>query len=142
MSKVVSMRLGNDQQARLERAARRLGRSPAATAALLLEQRLREQEFPGIAIRDTVLGPEAFVEGTRWRVWMVVGWLRDLGGDAEEMARRFDGISPDGIRVAVRYAEAFPDEIEAAIADNRRPVDDLQHDLPGLTSLRARAPAP
>ncbi len=46
MSKVVSMRLEDDQMERLKRAARQLGRTPAETASLLLEESLREREHP------------------------------------------------------------------------------------------------
>jgi uncharacterized protein (DUF433 family) len=142
VSKVVSLRLNDEQLRRLGRAARRLGRTPTATAALLLEQRLREQEFPGVVIKDTVVGPEAFVEGTRWRVWMVVAWLRSGGGDVEAMAKRYEGISPGQIRHALAYAEAFPDEIEAAIAENRISAEELKRVLPDLEVVRPRAPAP
>jgi uncharacterized protein (DUF433 family) len=136
------MRLRDDQQERLERAARRLGRTPSATAALLLEQRLREQEFPGIAIKDTLRGPEAFVEGTRWPVWTVVARLRSLDGDVAELVRRYDGLTSEGVRAAARYAEAFASEIAEAIGENRRSPDDLKVDLPELSVFEARAPTP
>jgi uncharacterized protein (DUF433 family) len=142
VSKVVSLRLKDEQHRRLERAARRLGRTPTATAALLLEQRLREQEFPGVVIKDTVAGPAAFVEGTRWQVWMVVAWLRSEGDDVEAMANRYDDLTPNQVRRALAYAEAFPDEVEAAIAETRLSVEELRRVLPGLEVVRPRAPAP
>jgi uncharacterized protein (DUF433 family) len=142
MSKVVSMRLKDEQHRRLERAARRLGRTSSAAAALLLEQRLREQEFPGVVIRDTVLGAEAFVEGTRWKVWTVVAWLRAAGGDVDGLAAVHEGLTAAQIRASVGYAEAFPEEVEAAIADSRVAADELRRLLPDLQVVRPGAAAP
>lgn len=141
MSKVVSVRLGEEQHRRLERAAHRIGRTPSAVAALLLEQRLREHEFPGIVIKDTLAGPEAFIEGTRWTVWMIVAWLRAHGDDVAAMADRFDGLMPDHIRRAAAYAAAFPVEIESAILDNQASSDDVERISPGVQIFEARATA-
>jgi hypothetical protein len=60
VSKVVSLRLRDDQVERLQRTARYLGRSPTETAALLLEESLREREFAGIEFRDSPVGRQAF----------------------------------------------------------------------------------
>lgn len=30
------------------------------------------------------------------------------------------------VRIALAYRDAYPEEIEAAVADNRRPVEDLE----------------
>ena len=69
MSKVVSMRLKDEQVDRLERAARRLGRSPSEAAALLLEEALRQRDFALIEFRDSPVGRQAYVHGTRLAVW-------------------------------------------------------------------------
>jgi uncharacterized protein (DUF433 family) len=140
VSRVVSLRLKDDQHRRLERAARRLGRTTSAVAALLLEQHLREQDFPGIVIKDTLAGPEAFVEGTRWKVWMIVAWLRSLAGDVDEMARRYDGLTPADVRRALAYADAFPDEVESAIAESERSPAVIAELLPGVQVVRPSAP--
>jgi predicted transcriptional regulator len=77
MSKVVSMRLKDEQVERLNRFARRVGKRPSELAAQLLEEALRREEFPGIDIRETAAGREAFVGGTRLKVWHVVMHARE-----------------------------------------------------------------
>ena len=50
MSKVVSVRLRDDQVERLARAARRFGQTVSETAAQLLEEALRQGEFAFVPI--------------------------------------------------------------------------------------------
>jgi hypothetical protein len=53
MSKVVGIQLAPRRFADLQRAARAAGRSPSEWARRLVEEGLRQQEFPGIEFRDT-----------------------------------------------------------------------------------------
>ena len=53
---VVSMRMEESQEERLEKMARRLGRSPSETSALLVEEGLRRSEFAFVDFRDTPVG--------------------------------------------------------------------------------------
>ncbi len=78
MSKVLSLRLKDDQIERLARAARRLGRTPSETAALLLEESLREREFTFIEFRDSPVGRQAYLKGTRLAVWQVTALAERL----------------------------------------------------------------
>ena len=48
MSTVVSTRLPDQTNERLQRFARRLGKTPSETSAILIEESLRQQEFPHI----------------------------------------------------------------------------------------------
>lgn len=114
---VVSMRMEASQEERLGKMARRLGRSPSETSALLVEEGLRRAEFAFLDFRDTAVGRQAFIQGTRLAVWMVVKIARLSGQDVEETAAHF-GRSALQIRAALNYAKAFPHEIEAAIKDH------------------------
>ncbi len=116
-STVVSLRVSETQAARLQRKARRLGRSPSETGALLLEESLRRDEFAFIDFRDSAVGRQAYIQGTRLAVWMVLSIARSFGGHIEKTADYFQR-SPLQIQAALNYAKAFPEEIEAAIADN------------------------
>lgn len=117
MSKVVSLRLRQSQMDQLHRLARRLGRSPSETGALLIEEALRMTEFGHITFRDSPAGRQAYVAGTGLAVWEVI-WL--LRAHEDDMARTADYLDWPLFRVqaAVQYARAFPGEIEAAIEDN------------------------
>lgn len=114
---VVNMRMEATQEERLERMARRLGRSPSETSAFLVEEGLRRAEFAFMDFRDTPVGRQAFIQGTRLSVWMVVKIARLYGNDVEETAEHLRRPLLQ-VQAALHYAKAFPDEIEAAIKDN------------------------
>lgn len=117
MSRVVSLRLQEPQMERLGRLARRLGRTPSETAALLIEEALRMAEFGHITFRDSPVGRQAYVLGTSLAVWEVVLVARSYDGDAERTAAHLRW-PPIRVQAALRYAAAYPDEIELALADN------------------------
>ena len=117
MSRVLSLRLRDTQMERLGRLARRLGRTPSETGALLLEEALRMAEFGHITFRNSPVGRQAYVLGTSLAVWEVVMVARWHAGDAQRTATylRWPLVR---VQAALQYAAAYPDELEAAIADN------------------------
>jgi hypothetical protein len=117
MSRVLSLRLQEGQWERLGRLARRQGRSPGEAGARLIEEGLRAAEFAGIGFRDSLAGRQAGVLGTGLAVWEVALVARAYTGDVSQTAQHLAW--PEGrVRAALHYAAAFPEEIEAAIADN------------------------
>ena len=141
MSKVISLRLKDDQMQRLERAARRLGRTPSEAAALLLEESLRQREFAFIEFRDSPVGRQAYLQGTRLTVWQVVSLARIYGGDVAQTAAHLE-LPAVYITAALRYATAYPAEIDAAIADNACTPADLTQLIPNLEVIEVDAAAP
>jgi uncharacterized protein (DUF433 family) len=137
MSKVVSMRFKDDQYARLQRAARSLDRTPSETAALFVEEALREREFAFIEFRETVVGRQAYIDGSRLPVWQVVWIARDYDGDIAKTAEHL-GLPPIQIKAALNYAADFREEIDAAIADNDVSYEELRRRLPNLELLPIR----
>lgn len=131
MSRVVSLRLKDHQVERLQRAARRFGRTVSETAALLLEESLRQQDFPFIELRDSAAGRQAYIKLTRLAVWHIVWLTRDLGGDPAKTAGYLE-IPEVQVRGALAYAEAYPEEVEAAIADNEWAEEHIKELLPGV----------
>ncbi len=116
-SRVFSMRLRGEQVERLRRVARRMGRTPSDTGALLIEEALRRAEFALIDFRDSPVGRQAYVQGSTLAVWEVVSVARDHGFDAAAAAQSLSW--PESrVMAALNYAEAHRDEIDAAIADN------------------------
>ena len=117
MSKVVSMRLKDGQMDRLQREARRQGRTPSETSALLVEEGLRREEFAFIDFRNSSVGRQAYVLGTSLAVWEVVmiadSYQRDVAATASHLG--WPGVR---VKAAINYANAYPQEIEDAIADN------------------------
>ncbi|MGE3309811.1 MAG: transcriptional regulator [Limisphaerales bacterium] len=115
---VLSLRLPVERAASLKRLAKRLDRSAAETAARLVDEGLRREEFAMIEFRDSPVGRQAYLEGTRVAAWQVVNLARGYDNDAAAVARHLSW--PESkVRAALSYAGAFPDEIEAAIEDGR-----------------------
>ncbi len=139
MSKVISLRLRDEQVERLQRAARRLGRSPSEAAALLLEEALRQRDFAFVEFRDSPVGRQAYLQGTRLAIWQLVWVTRDFGADAAKAASHLD-LPAVQVAAALRYAAAYPDEIEAAIADSACAAADLERLIPALETVEVDAP--
>ena len=120
-SKVLSMRLREEQMARLQRVARRLGRTPSETAALLLEEGLREAEFADIEFRDSPVGRQPYIAGSRLAVWQVISLIRSYEGDISKVAEHLGWLPLSRCRPR-NYAQAFPQEIEDALQDNQQGI--------------------
>jgi uncharacterized protein (DUF433 family) len=86
---------------------------------MLVEEALRMSEHGSIIFRDSPVGRQAYVLGTRVAVWQVVAIVRSYGGDVEAAAHHLEWPTAR-VQAALTYAAAYPDEIEAAIEDNAR----------------------
>ncbi len=136
MSKVVSLRLKDTQVEALSRAARRMGRTPSEAAAFLLEEALRQREFAFIEFRDSPVGRQAYLQGTRLAIWQIESLARAFDRDAHRVAEHLS-LPPVQIEAALRYAEAFPQEIEDAIKDNKWAASNIQRIVPGIKMISA-----
>jgi hypothetical protein len=130
------MRLSKKMEALVEFEATRTGRSKGAVIEALAEEALRMRLFPGIAFRGTDWDRRAWVIGTALDVWQIVDAYRDIGS-VEHM---IDGGSARerSINLALAYYERFPDEIDTAIAENRRPIEQLQDEFPFIAVSTTR----
>jgi len=116
-STVISMRLPLASGQRLKRMATNHGWTASDTSARLVEEGLRRAEFAFIDFRDSPSGRLAFLQGSTLAVWEVMMLARSYGGNAVAVARHLRW--PEAkVTAAFNYAEAFPDEIGAAIAEN------------------------
>lgn len=117
MSRVVSMRLKDEQLARLQRYARTLGKTPGEVSAMLIEEQLREADFAFIEFRPSPVGRQAYMKGSRLTVWWVIHIANQYGMDAEQVAAHFQRPLA-WVKAALNYYEAFPKEIDQAIEDH------------------------
>jgi uncharacterized protein (DUF433 family) len=140
MSKVISLRLKDRPLQSLQRMARRMGRTPTEAAAILLDEMLRQSEFAFIEFRDSPAGRQAFLHGTRLKVWQIVSIARDYAGGVEQTAEHLS-IPTIQVAAALNYAKAYPEEIEAAIEDSDRSLEELQRLIPNLNVAGSDAPA-
>src|SRR5437660_898797 len=114
---VISMRLPADSSNRLKRMANRHGWTPSDTSARLVEEGLRRSEFAFLDFRDSPVGRQAYMQGSTLAVWEIVFLVRSYKGNAAAVGKHLRW--PEAkVRAAVNYAEAFPEEIEEATAEN------------------------
>lgn len=116
MSQVVSARLPDHTAERLKRFARRLGKTPSETSAILIEESLRESEFSYIEFRHSPLGRQPYLKNSSLSVGEVIQIAQSYALDEEKTARHFQR-PIEWVRSALLYAEAYPSEVQAAIAD-------------------------
>lgn len=117
MSKVVSTRLPEETEARLQRLARRLGKTLSETGAMLIEESLRATEFAYIEFRNSSIGRQAYMKNSNLAVWQVIMLAEQYQHNVKQIAAHLQK-SAEWVKAAVNYAEAYPKEIELAIADN------------------------
>jgi uncharacterized protein (DUF433 family) len=125
-----SMRLSKRMQALIDREAKRTGRSKGALA----EEALRTRLFPGISFKGRDWDRRAWVMGTALDVWQIVDAHRDISS-IESMAAG-GSVNERQIRLALDYYKMFPEEIDAAIADNRGPIEQLEEEFPFIPVQR------
>jgi uncharacterized protein (DUF433 family) len=97
----------------------------------MIEQTLRETEFPGIEFRHSSRGRQPYLRGTRLPVWQVIRLAEEYGGDPAAVATHLH-CPAFTIQDALRYAATFPEEIAAATAAGSPEYDDLKRHLPNL----------
>lgn len=134
---VVSLRLSSDESDRLQRLSRLLSRSVSETAAILLTEKLREEEFPLIEFRASPLGRYPYVKGTSLAVWEVVLLGRRFGMDPRRVADYLEWSEPK-VRSALAYAEVYKDEVNSLVEQAERfGPEELRRRVPWLREVRA-----
>lgn len=124
----ISFQISDERLEQLRETAREMDRSLEDSAAALVEEGLRQREFPGIEFRSTALGRQAYLSSLRLALWQITLAARDI---AEPLAiARHLSITADEVELALTYARRFPDEIAAAIAANETAGDVLARTLP------------
>ena len=134
---VLSLRLPTERAESLKRSPRRLDRSAADLAARFIDEGLRRSEFSLVDFRDTPSGRQAYIQGTRIQVWRAVTLVREYDGHIAKTAEHL-GWPESKVKAALNYAEAFPQEIEDAISEDRTyDFDKLKRLIPSLELLQA-----
>jgi uncharacterized protein (DUF433 family) len=132
-----SMRLSKRMEKLVEQEAKRTGRSKGAIVEALADEALRMRLFPGIGFIGRDWDRRAWVMGTGLDVWQVVDIYKDVGS-VERIVENWS-INERQIQLALDYYKMFPEEIDAIIADNKRPIDQLEEEYPSIPVLRIPA---
>ena len=119
-----SIRLSKPTELYVENEARRTRRSKSAIVEDLTEEAARMRRFPGIGFREGGNGTRrAWVRGTGFDVWEMVETLRDFDS-ADSLLKAFEQLTKNDIELGLAYYREYPAEIDEAIAQNQRPLDD------------------
>ncbi len=108
--------------------ARRTKRSRGAIVEALAEEAARMRRFPGIAFRGEDAGRRAWMIGTGLDIWEVIEMLQDHRTPEHLVART--ELDARAVELARAYHATYPEEIDEAIAENRRPVSELRELYP------------
>jgi uncharacterized protein (DUF433 family) len=102
----------------VERIAKRKHRGFSEVAQDLIEEALRMRMCPGIYFADEPAGRDAKIAGTGLAVWEVIRDYLAEKRDVKRLRRSLPRLSEAQVTAALRYYEAWPDEIDELIADN------------------------
>ncbi|HZQ37059.1 MAG TPA: hypothetical protein VFD32_14100 [Dehalococcoidia bacterium] len=91
----------------------------------LIDETERMRRIPGIYFATEPSGRTAKIAGTGLGVWEVISGCRERPLTARKLARAFDWLTPAQLEAALAYYAAFPDEIDAEIAENDAVFADL-----------------
>lgn len=113
----ISVRLPQATAAKVRRFAALEQRSLAEMTRLLAEEALKLREFPDITFTDGPTGRRAtLLQGPD--IWEVVEPYLVAGKDWQALRDSYPQLDEALLRTAVRYYEAYPEEIEARVALN------------------------
>ncbi|HET7455314.1 MAG TPA: hypothetical protein VFJ76_07325 [Solirubrobacterales bacterium] len=117
----VSVRMNRETASRIRARAEARGERLSDALRRYAEEGDRAESHPGIVFRSGPAGRRAGLAGGP-DVWEICWAARELGGGQEVDERLAEQLSltPDRVRVALRYAADFPEEIEARIELHER----------------------
>ncbi len=96
------------------------GERPSPGLRRVVQEWWATQRLPAITFRDGVSGRRAVLRDGP-DVWEVVMVARDYGDDRAGLYAHFAGfVAPEALDQALAYAEHFPEETEAMLAENTR----------------------
>jgi len=127
------MRLSEVTDRLVSEEARRTRRTKGAVVEALTEEALRTRRFPGIAFRGNDWNRRPWIIGTALDVWEIAAASRSYDTPSE-MASATDLTEPQ-IRLALAYYTEFPNEVDATIAENERPLAELQRQYPTIDTI-------
>ena len=90
-------------------------------APILAKEMARMRRFPGLAFRGPVQDRRAWVVGTPFDVWEIIEAYKAMG--LEGLLQ--EGDLPDRkVRIALRYYEAYSEEIDRVLTENQRSAEE------------------
>lgn len=129
-----SIRLSRSADLIVKEEMRRTGRSRSAIVEEMTVEAAKMRLFPGVAFRGRPR--RAWAIGSGLDVWELIEMLRSYRDDTEALREAHPLVTERHIELARAYAERFPEEIEAHIEANNRPLEELRELYPFIQVLR------
>ena len=130
-----SVRLEEETERLVEAEARRTRRSKSAVVEAFTDEAVRVRRFPGLAFRGDDARRRAWVIGSGLDVWEIAQMVEEFGSTKKLVSET--QLTPAQVRLALAYRDAYPVEVDEAIADNRRPLDELRTLFPFIEVVEA-----
>jgi uncharacterized protein (DUF433 family) len=107
--------------------------SPETLITQLVEEAIKMHRCPGVIFVDAPAGRTVVIAGSGIEVWSVIeAWNGGCQHNFHELRRTFDMLTEEQLRVALRYYEVYPAEIEAWMARNAVAGTRLRESYPHL----------
>jgi uncharacterized protein (DUF433 family) len=114
-----SLRVPEDVREAIEEIMRCTGRDFSSIAKEMLAEAVKMRRIPGIVFADGPTGRRARIAGTGIDVYSLIRDYRDMGEDWESLRQAFHWLSEHQLRAALAYAEAYPEEIEERLREEK-----------------------
>lgn len=136
-----SVRFSRETDIYIDAEAKRTKRSRSAVVEDLALEAAKSRRFPGIAFRGDWPAREPYLVGIGFDVWELCETI-DNYGSVKKVVDDFPQVTELHCRVARLYREAYPEEIDSAIAENNRSVEEWRALYPFIewTSAAERWP--
>ncbi len=113
-----SVRFTGPTDRMVEEEARRTRRSKSVIVESLTDEAIRMRRFAGIGFRGEDAARRPWVIGSGLDIWEIIQMLDDFGS-IDRLAEETQ-LTERQVRLAIAYRDSYPEEIEEAIAQNRR----------------------
>lgn len=132
MSQTLSLRVPDELLNRIDRYVRKQGGATRPKCiVMMLEEHIREMEFPGIEFRDTILGRQACVQW-HMEVWQFIMLGRVYDMDVNSVAEHL-GYPVHLVEPAFKYYAVYKSEIDVMVDENENMTEEkLRAILPNL----------
>ena len=117
MSQTLTMRVPDENAEEVRRIATKERLSVSEVSAQILDEGLRQRKYPEIEFRDILGERTACVKG-RIELWQLVMVARHHTEDRVAKTAAHLVLRPEQVQGALDYYAAYPDEIDAALAEN------------------------
>lgn len=133
MSQTLSLRVPDELIERIDRFARQLGNGITRSRAsvLLIDEALREEDFALVEFRNSQVGRQPYIKDSGMAVWEFILVARRFGMSAEKTADYLE-YPLEWVKAAFNYYEAYREEIDQALEDNRYGEERLKRLFPNL----------